>query len=930
MSQARPIVFIKDDRIFSSVNSSRLPSVPNANLLWEDRPLPHHFKQPCWADNRFPALAFVPVKPRFDKPPVHILRSTHGGGFCVKTSDSGWKVDPKLVQEWSRLERNLRLVARVLQKQLGTSVELPSDMRHFPSPEKYGLMECHLTEEAAQEAARVSRDAFLPLMAWCSFIISFYHWQLDPPSPGTLLSSPGKWERELWNAGLPSDVIRDLKESEIADFSPDYQRAGVFVGHICKFKHLLCHIQHCAPMWIYWGHRSTQYRNMGSLNHLRPTPDELSALDCIQTVPPQQSNDPSNIKYLPIAPSSSCNITSAANPRDHPPLTSSYVKVPSHSSGTDVSSPPLAPSVSIVNHFPVPEFISGQIHGETWKEYFERMGEHIRDSLQKETPLQTQKRLSMERAHARQSVPGSKGPSVWHWEEDVETGFRMRRRVDHKAVDEFWRLYATTQRRYNSFTNEWDVCTEFDVEAEVDDLDEGGTPQHAPVNSSSVDASPVYLSNIVANQSTGLATAIPITVPHADVARPSSPKRVDAQFTTPSSEADAHQPPIEAVVQASLSAWKNIRAETYDDNVGASALHDTSELPDLLFQRYGFLCPSSDYDVTFDSPTCWTDVRKILGDVDSHVDHRLQIPITHFLHAQLSENIAILHELCDLAPNSLSPLVSHANPRFQVTTLSLVDRAYYFIGERENGNDNQWELMLEDAATVLECFRRDDASILAIAKFLITTGRAFSTRVIQSKLSPSVEHCVKPTIIPSWLHYRSQPQPSDYAYYEELRTKFMARPHARAAFLAGGIIWRLALESAGSASSYRALDGPSDEVMQFGNSLQRPHDNKIIWDDSLTEAEMDLMCGVYKVYTGKHANSTQGSYLLNFLLSRHPKPDIRFILVAQAVHIYSIRLICWLLVAYLRGLVSTSFPSHRGWHRSGEDSFSMEKCIKDV
>lgn len=102
----------------------------------------------------------------------------------------------------------------------------------------------------------------------------------------------------------------------------------------------------------------------------------------------------------------------------------------------------------------------------------------------------------------------------------------------------------------------------------------------------------------------------------------------------------------------------------------------------------------------------------------------------------------------------------------------------------------------------------------------------------------------------------------------------MTRSHARAAFLAGGIMWCLALESVGSLSCERALDGPSDNVMQFGNSLQCPHDDKIIWDDCLTEAEMDLMCGVYKIYTGKHANNSIRSDLLHFLFSRHPKPDI--------------------------------------------------------
>jgi hypothetical protein len=78
------------------------------------------------------------------------------------------------------------------------------------------------------------------------------------------------------------------------------------------------------------------------------------------------------------------------------------------------------------------------------------------------------------------------------------------------------------------------------------------------------------------------------------------------------------------------------------------------------------------------------------------------------------------------------------------------------------------------------------------------------------------------------------------------REQFFKLPHSRAALLAGGIVWRLALEAICPGI---ALMGPSDTVAHFGDVLQSP-DGPLV-DDSLTEEELNLICGVYDVYTGE-------------------------------------------------------------------------------
>src|SRR6266852_5259793 len=111
MTQSRPNFLLKNGRIFSSALSQPVPPVPDAHLLSGERPSPHLLKRPCWANNRFPALAFVPTSPRFDSPPLDILRLPREGRFRIVKDQLGWIVEPRLAQDWTHLEKNLRFIA---------------------------------------------------------------------------------------------------------------------------------------------------------------------------------------------------------------------------------------------------------------------------------------------------------------------------------------------------------------------------------------------------------------------------------------------------------------------------------------------------------------------------------------------------------------------------------------------------------------------------------------------------------------------------------------------------------------------------------------------------------------------------------------------------------------------------------------------------
>ena len=64
--------------------------------------------------------------------------------------------------------------------------------------------------------------------------------------------------------------------------------------------------------------------------------------------------------------------------------------------------------------------------------------------------------------------------------------------------------------------------------------------------------------------------------------------------------------------------------------------------------------------------------------------------------------------------------------------------------------------------------------------------------------------------------------------------------------LKGGIVWHLSWDAV---RIEEALGGPSPEVFQTGNWFLS--DRAYLWDDELSEDELNLICGVYKVFTSK-------------------------------------------------------------------------------
>ena len=459
------------------------------------------------------------------------------------------------------------------------------------------------------------------------------------------------------------------------------------------------------------------------------------------------------------------------------------------------------------HHSTEPERGSRQMRGETWQRFFTRQETRQSEYLARESAVQRQLRQDRAKAFRNCPEPGRCGPVVYRWE-DVG-GFRIRTRMNRGAVGDWWAQYSNNQKIYNSCEDEWDVCTEFDPDGhpEIDDDD---------LDFVDIDIQP----------------GTPPPPPYGSQSQPPPPPQ---------------------------SLWHDDLAAIYDHDIQAICHpYDYNETLDtLLHNRFGFTTPPERHNqiegaTVNPRPLEWKDVLKLLGDSQSPIDSHLKDDVCYFLTCLL-ENGRAPGLLWDLSDCSHRPLRHGVDDLFQLTIkISCSGETFYAIKPVHPNRHTRWELVLQDAVTVLECCRRQwvpDGDSDDIARHLVKRGMAFSTRVPPPPTAyPPPPHYSHPPIGLGWRYPQYKPDAVDYAAYECARDALLRQPHARAALLKGGIIWRLAREHI-DYSSNAVLSGPSEYVYHCGHAL-RFSDGQVSWDDDLSEQEMDLICGVYKVYTG--------------------------------------------------------------------------------
>lgn len=159
------------------------------------------------------------------------------------------------------------------------------------------------------------------------------------------------------------------------------------------------------------------------------------------------------------------------------------------------------------------------------------------------------------------------------------------------------------------------------------------------------------------------------------------------------------------------------------------------------------------------------------------------------------------------------------------------------------------ELCLTSPGALLEILRRYHLGpdLDSVAEFLMDRGISFNTFI----------HSHSPPAQPSAdLQYRGlgyrppgyRPDATDYQTYVSTRNRFLRTTRCRAALMSGGLVGRLAKDVVQYSQVYY---GPSDAVFDEGFCLSDAKNSSLrYWDDQLTEDDLDIICGVYKIATG--------------------------------------------------------------------------------
>ncbi|KZP03037.1 hypothetical protein FIBSPDRAFT_769562, partial [Athelia psychrophila] len=178
----------------------RLPSTPLDQIHHEfnGRPLPSEARTIRLSHNKYPFLGFVATNVRWEGALLERLRLP--SRIPLDQEDGKWIFKKNLACRWNRLE--IGLVG--LLQALGDHFQLvfPVEIGAFPGPISHGYMQPRASAKHMVTAILRARDAFLPLMAFCSYVIAL--------TPNVHATPYPPWMRHLVDRGVDPQWVQNV------------------------------------------------------------------------------------------------------------------------------------------------------------------------------------------------------------------------------------------------------------------------------------------------------------------------------------------------------------------------------------------------------------------------------------------------------------------------------------------------------------------------------------------------------------------------------------------------------------------------------------------------------------------------------------------------------------------------------------------------
>ncbi|KAK7057339.1 hypothetical protein R3P38DRAFT_2759612 [Favolaschia claudopus] len=761
-----------------------------------------NFWSPAYVSPKAPQLMFVPAcfpwcGRIFDA--LNYRRDT----FPIDADGEKYRLRPAIAQHWYEIEISMR---RIIHAMWTLTPQNPGteERQEYPVPHRFGYEQAFHTEAAARTVALRSRHAFLPLIGE----LSMRFWYLSVSS-----STPSDWREKVcqrarvhpqWLTDLEASVAGDMQTPRLGGIIDFTVPAGTRfpldeVTLPRRFDWLLGQIitrSMPMPLYIQWG-------------PLEPTPHEIHptirvfvprSLQKIAFLP-----EPSEIDYLVDLPGSVTfsrwEMRRGARESD-PSFHSLRDAEPYHPSkpptATDAAS-----TVEKSAPFPPVEAGSGQRSGETITDFFSRREKENVHRASRETPEQLQRRQQREANASRGAAPGKKGARVYVWEKS--NGHLIRMAGGRQRYEDIWAEYGPQQRRYDGFRDEWDVCEAFGSNADAEDGDDD-----------SLD---------------GLGTPSAQDEEDSDEA----PSQLLPERAEPTQHDGITQP--------------NDRPASSEDNQNDVEFDPIAiSFREAVYMRYGCIVGKEEVPVPHDLPVPATEiVKKFLGNKNLPVEkpEYLQNFCVFLGYLKASKHLS------DIPPSLLdfhqSQQDIYCDWVVRLRRERLNGKLVYVI--QETGRDGLY-VLVETATTALEVVRQGWGPSIShvVEKLLARNIKFLFCCQYKTITNTDLRHTRK---MYSGLGFRPHdyvPNHRDYQSYVAVRDQFLRTARGRAAKLYGGIVGRLACTVVSDEEVQR---GPTDSVLTDGVCLWDGVSQWAYWDDELTDREIDLICGVYHISTGK-------------------------------------------------------------------------------
>ncbi len=511
----------------------------------------------------------------------------------------GWHLPKETAKDWKSFEKSVYSACLSLEAYLFHQVH---DIHHIFTrpvrPSQLGYFTVHPSADTALRKVQDSIDGFVIYTAYLSFLIILC--RTITVQGFTLPSTEDIFQ--MARADAHPHWVQSLLSSGIGDIAPSRRRVGVVIEvKTCEWLSIVPHmIRAGIPLWFYWGDPPYDFYHNSWLSMFSPFSSATSSAQIPQL--------------------------------RHPPIIDGFPPLPLH---------------------------SRQLQGETMKAFFERQEKIRAETLLKENSRDKQRRQQRENQHLAKQCPGANGPTVFRWEK--VDGHRIRVQVSRNEASEWWSYYKSSQMKYNSILNQWDIGTDIEDGDDRDMMD--SEDETDSVHSTWLPAKDAMKGR---GDSRAMTRSPPQIMENHERSSSSSPRLLSSTSRLNTMGKDEEF--IDANDSGGLSTTSKINVMSDDPILPQNhATIPRQYVEDLVYYRYGYSLSEWPYRSIFAG---WEKVKPIAGSwlgvcraigAQSHETESEEncTPIRDFLSILLESKRAI-HEVpyiyWDISPASRAPL----------------------------------------------------------------------------------------------------------------------------------------------------------------------------------------------------------------------------------------------------------------------------------